>query len=315
MKAHNLIAIASEYRDGDRAREARKLLIAERKGKPRRKLDVLLRHHTEPPPIRSHETYERDSFDFLIGAYSLVEVASIACFVPDPLPRDFREEAFADLRHPAVRTYYEEKYPLRLPTLLCERLDGKGQDCVGDAQEASMIFGEFMELSRTRQIDPDVEEFLWFLDNGETAGVGLRDVLAVIESRARFEVEITKRPVEQRALQRALHGFRKFMTFCLDLDGLLARSAAVPLLRSSMWHYHSYWFRVLDRQVGETMRLAIKLLESWLSEDGRPTGSQQVLGAIERLTAGSYGAEVDSLFHSAVSERPRSAYSLTDSEP
>src|SRR5439155_24201279 len=85
-------------------------------------LSILLRHHDETEEgVSDRETWIRDDSDFLLGFYSIIEIAMMIGFVLE-LPDRFKMKHIRVLNHPAVRRYYEWNYPLDPPRRLRERI-------------------------------------------------------------------------------------------------------------------------------------------------------------------------------------------------
>src|SRR6185295_3749547 len=112
------------YWNRGRAVGAVRMLGEARAGDVSVNLDHLLRHHAEEA-VSDGETYQRDSFDFILANYSRLETAALIGYVPDTFPEAFRRESLWNLSHAAVRRYYETHYPVLLPRLFRWRLEGK----------------------------------------------------------------------------------------------------------------------------------------------------------------------------------------------
>jgi len=74
----------------------------------------------------------------------------------------------------------------------------------------------------------------------------------------------SRRRVKKKSeLQHALVGFCKFIQFCEGLSSLLTRMEDAPVAAEAMWLAHAYWFRQLDYQIGDNLKLAFKSLVRW----------------------------------------------------
>lgn len=268
----NLEIILSRFDGGaDRARE---VLADRREGRiDDDTLRWLLRHHSEAPVV-GDETWLRDSFDVLLSMYALVEIACLIRRVPLPLPEAFASEARVQLNDPAVRAYYEIHYPLRLPTSLRLRLDGRHEMAeVGPGAEE--LFVDFLDLNASIEGDIEVDLLLWMLDDGDAPGDGttLSDLTEVLAAPPRFRDMLSTTTIRDEVtwdtvrLIDAIRGLGKFLTFCVGLEDLLDSARDLPMLRSAMWHYHSYWFGLLSEKVGVELATAVEQYGAWLPDE------------------------------------------------
>lgn len=261
---------------------------------PSSKLERLLRFHGDDP-VHGDETTRRASVDELLEYYSLMEVACIAGYVPRRLPADYAAIAISRLANPSVRRYYQEYYPLLLPQLHVQRLRGRWTRTEAGAATGS-LFVAFTSLSRVTT-DPHVDTFLWLLEDGSVGTTSLEDLLAVLADPVKFaEVLFKGSPevmqadedvwrvisdaaalsnptellarlqppiVELDKAEQSLHGFRKFLLFCRDLNRLLETASDRPLIQSAMWHYHAYWFGEMGRKLRPYLESAIDRFVTW----------------------------------------------------
>jgi hypothetical protein len=230
-------------------------------------LSVLLRHHDDTDEgISDRETWLRDDVDFLLGFYSIIEIALMIKFVGE-LPNAFSENHLRVLNHPAVRRYYEWNYPLDLPRRLRERiLFGVAYDLDEDAL-LHAFFYEFLELTKAVERDKDMESFLWCLDGGyreDKHGTCDLDAVTRALSKSNKLAEATQRPPDERSeLDRALNGFCKFIQFCETMDSLIQQLERTPQLAEAMWLAHAYWFQQLQADMGSDLKKAVLSLAKW----------------------------------------------------
>ena len=118
-------------------------------------LAVLLRSHWIKQPTEE-EIRDRDAVDLIIDYYSILEVASAAGCVPDPLPEDLRVSALKRLTRPAVRRYYTNYYPLLLPKFFVQRLIGGRRIPTSDSYPG---FARFLHVGALITGEP-IETFL-----------------------------------------------------------------------------------------------------------------------------------------------------------
>jgi hypothetical protein len=261
------------------------------------RLTHLLRdHHDEE--VAGKEVKQRDAFDETLELYSLMEVASIASYVPKRFPDDYKKRALDALSNTAVRVYYETHYPLFLPRLHRERLEGRW-NASEEGPELPAYFISFSELSRVID-DDDVEVFLWMLEDGSIDGTSLRDLLAIVKDPERFGAAMMKgspqknhqgdfwsEVTSEAALrnpkkfvrqfepdedltyaERSVRGFQRFLFFCRDLDRLLCAASEYPLTQSAMWHFHSYWFDEMSDDLKPYLEQAIEGFAQWSDAPG-----------------------------------------------
>jgi len=257
MSAQNLIYLEKNWLMATSAKDAlthfRKLSPGERKW--------LLRHHDEEG-INNDETWQRDDFDYLIGFYSIVEIAVTVGFVGELSP-DFRKRHLPILSDAPVRRYYEVNYQLDLPRRLRERLQTGLGYRLPSSPKLNSFFYEFLELTKLIERDEDLESFLWTLDGGWRDGCSFEKVeRALLKTFPLFEAIQT--PNEKKSeLEHALAGFCKFIQFCEGLASLLSRMEEAPEAAEAMWLAHAYWFRQLDYRIGDNLKLAFKSLARW----------------------------------------------------
>jgi Bacterial RNA polymerase, alpha chain C terminal domain len=226
----------------------------------------LRRHDETEEGISDRETWIRDEFDFLLGFYSIVEIAMMIGFVSE-LPDAFYKKHLRVLNHPALRRYYEWNYPLDLPRRLRERLLFGIEYQVIENTFLDAFFYEFLELTKAVERDKDMESFLWCLDGGyrqDRQGESDLDAVTRALSKADRLAGATQRPPNKRGeLDRALNGFCKFIQFCEGLDSLIQRLKGQPEMAEAMWLAHAYWFRRLETDMGTDLEKAVFSLASW----------------------------------------------------
>jgi hypothetical protein len=247
----------------------------------------LLRHHEEEEIEDEDELAMRDAFDDLLAFYSCVEVASLICFVPRPLPKKFRISAEKILSHPDIRRYYRRHYPLSLPAMLLERLTSSKNRSEKKAPETIPLFFEFLHISNILEDDRSVEMLLWFLDDGYHGSHDWKSTLAVLANPQKLLRALTRPPRKRNPSETAVDGLRKFLMFCVGFDDLLKRSEPFPLLRSAMWHYHGYWFRILRGKVRKAIEDALANFRKWSRSPAAKQLSKQTAAALNNEATAS----------------------------
>ena len=258
----------SFFEEHGSAGNALDLLRRVRAGRSRRDLENLLRHHEEKE-ISDGETWTRDDFDFLIAFFAMVEVARLSRFVSDRLPPTHLRQARMVLATPAVRTYYEDNYPLFLPQAHLLFAEGNRiSPDEGVAPEGARLFARFFALSQPLEMGDSLETILWFLDGGARDGYDIDDVLEVIASPRDFVEYVSDRADDYEddelgTLAAAVQGLVEFLRFIPTFHRLLEDAEPYPMLQSAFWHYHGYWFQQLSLYAGTNVRLAIDALVEW----------------------------------------------------
>jgi hypothetical protein len=271
-------------------------------------LEELLRDHRTDEIDDEDEIAMRDAFDDLLAYYSCVEIAALIGFVPSPLPAEFRASASKVLSNPFVRQYYRKHYPLLLPDMLFSRISG-GKALHETVTKGTVpLFFEFLHISSVIDDDPSIEMLLWFLDDGTHRRHHWQSTLALVAKPRRLAGALSKDSRRRNPTETAVDGLPKFLRFCVTLDDLLARSKAFPLFQAAMWHYHSYWFRILRGEVRAKLEAALRAFQSWL---WMPAARQlpndqaeimrieaavaltQVQKVVKRLTGNDYGGALN----------------------
>lgn len=289
LREINLRDLTRRYRDQTCAADALPLLAS----LSDTELDHLLRDHRMEPIRDALEIQRRDAVDDLLTFYGRIEIASRVGFVPDPLPEDFRQAAAAYLSNPAVERWYTDFYPLKLPGLLMRRLAGDPVASGIERPAGNALFLEFMDTVSLIEGDPDVDRFLWFLDDGWSNGRSLKDVLAVLGDADGFLAALVEPDEDVNApdpVTQGVRGLREYLLFCSGFDALLQRSAPYPVLQAALWHDQAYWFINLRDKVGATLLQAVDAIAAWGADEAAGSeGLPELRGAIARLLSGEYG--------------------------
>ncbi len=304
-----------------------------------RALDGLLRSHLVKGVLTQREVTARDSVDHLLSYLGLLEIASIVSAIPWPLPGIFGRRAERALSNAAVRRYYEHFYPLILPVLFRWRLEGTPLVQYGAFDGCVPHFQQFLNLSEILG-EPEVIEFLWFLDDGRSwdpksrKWVGLRDFFGLLTHPAKL-VKYLAHAGNQSPVADALRGFLRFVSFSLMLDQLLVSTSEWPLLQSALWHHHAYWFYQLSGQVGGVLAAGIEGFRAHVGDGSRRRPRQEAEAVTEthrlmdsaqlvlqRLTSSLYRAPLEQAYFARVLGEPletsqvsREATGVTDVQP
>ena len=259
IKEINLEVIAKQYRETGAAAKGFNTLNQFIADDEKVNLKILLRNHMDSPIETTLEVNERDNIDFLIDYYSILEIGLIANYFPNPLPDVIEREVEFILKNQFVNQYFTEYYPLILPEILLKQVS----ESIGgqyfhhqSLDNSTALFDRFLMLNQVKKNDEDINQFLWFLDDGWTSGYSIRDFWNVLKDRdlIKDKLHVTK----NNPLNNALWGFIKYTQFLGDFAGLLRDCEDDSLLQSAFWHYQSYWFEHMKEGLGDIVEIGLK---------------------------------------------------------
>ncbi|MEN9910383.1 MAG: hypothetical protein RLZZ540_3542 [Bacteroidota bacterium] len=222
-------------------------------------LKILLRNHKTNPVISFLEVKERDNIDFLIDYYSILEIGLISGYLPNPLPLKIENEAKKILTNEFLNKYFTKHYPLLLPQLLVKQLTKHSGQPYFDksySTNSSTIYDRFLMLRQFIKDDTDIDQFLWFLDDGYTAGYTILDLWNILADKSLIEYKLGRN--NKHPLNSALWGFVKYIQFLSDFAALLRDAEKDTLLQAALWHHQSYWFEHLKERVEDIINIGIK---------------------------------------------------------
>lgn len=300
LRAANLESLERQFFDERAQRGARYLQEAS----PSQIALTLESHLLREPNERA--LARRDEVDCLLRFYSILELAT-ACGVLADLPPSLVEDASAHLREPAMQRYYKYYYPLLLPQAFASRLGG---GCLAYGEVDDGVLQQFVVIDSLRRT-PEVEHFLWFLDDGFTDGYGLPDLFATVKSSRSLLRSMTRAPENCTIVDNAVRGFSDFLSFCRELRSFLDR-VRNPLLRSAFWHFHGYWFNLVGGQVLGVLTAGIETLRAHLANLNPRHGSlahdregvsaalsmDSAIRDLQHLTSSIYRFELESHLYS-----------------
>jgi hypothetical protein len=262
----NLDIISNQYRKKGAAAKAYKNLSVLISSNDTRNLKNILRDHKDEPIWENYLVNERDNIDFLIDYYSILEIGIIANYFPNNLPSSLKNEVENILGNEYVRRYYSKYYPLILPQLLLKKISYSNNQVGNDTstQTQGNLFEKFLVLNQTIKSDDDVDQFLWFLDDGITEGYAIHDLWNVLSSRETIRYKLGR--TNTHPLNRSLFGFIKYIQFLKDYADLLRQASDFKLLQSSFWHYQSYWFDHMKEQLGDIIKVALHNIRNTMND-------------------------------------------------
>ncbi len=262
-------------------------------------LATLLRDYRERAITEQEEIELRAATDRLMNCCSVMEIASLTCFVPELHQTDFGIAMRPIIEDEHVRQYYEEFYPTKLPQLFRCRLAGTNRVI---EKGSYRNFMEFLDLDHGFMNKLDDGILLLMLDSFWIQGYGFRDVVELIGKPEEFINHLLLAPKNRDVRSRALNEFSMFMQFCFDLHQLLAKTESQPLLQSAMWNYYSYWFDIIGDKLNEQLGEALSQFLKWkpLGDDtdavkAVQTYVREARTVLEDLTSRRFSEPVDTL--------------------
>lgn len=216
-------------------------------------LNELLRHHREKSIRYFFEIEYRDDIDSLLEYYSLLQVGIIANYFPSELTRPLVNELKQILFIPQVKTYYKDYYPLLLPQMLLKNVENLRpiNQSADVTNQDGYFFEHFLLINDSIRFDEDVDQFLWFLDDGVTGPYSISDFWLVLEdvNRIGYKLQTTN----SHPLNHALWGFIKYLEFLHEYAELLRQLDDSKLLQSAFWNFQSYWFAHIENKLGDIL--------------------------------------------------------------
>jgi hypothetical protein len=298
----NFDYLTNVYINRTLAGEAAKILDLAQNGKSPVSLTVLLRDHKERSVEGADEMRLRKAFDLLLAFYSILEIASLIGYVPEPLPQEFITSTTWRLSEPSLKKYYEHYYPCLLPQLFRSRLTDVlrlKEHVAGHDDEVWGMFSEFCSLVNWNLNDEGIQTFQWFLDEGTIEGIGIQHTIEALKEPQSYLARRMKPTSDHDPLDRSLEGLQSFVTFCLKFDDLLKRADQYPLFQSAQWHYFAYWFRRIGEQGEIQLTRALQQFVSWTNRSSDISMEQDsqdinhyvgtVRSVMSRLVSGAYG--------------------------
>jgi hypothetical protein len=203
----------------------------------------------------------------LLKFYSLLEIALLISFIPDPDGNVFWTEIRDILNHQEFRAFYEKAYPLILPAFLSRRLTEGYQLREESLQGTSGVFLAFLSMTIREQEDSDIGFFLRLLVLSDAEQGTLERLVEILKNKQQFMSRVLDATGQDDEISRALRGLDRFLGFCENFDRLLGRSKKYPLLQSAMWNYYGDLFQLHGRRIEQTLKAIIERFETWVEEE------------------------------------------------
>lgn len=268
-KTLNFEVISQQYRKKGAALRGFRTLNPLIKNDATQSLQKLLRNHYVEPIDSILEVKQRDDIDFLIDYYSILEIGLIANYFPNPLPPNVENEIKHILNDDFVKRYYTKHYPISLPQLILRQvIENEGQRYFDHhtTHNSATLFERFLILNHYVKNDKDIDQFLWFLDDGWDHGYAISDLWNVLDND---QILIHKlRSTKNHPLNSALWGFIKYTQFLTDFADLIKDSEEDKLLQSAFWHHQSYWLDHMNGKIGDIISIGITNIQKSMSHLG-----------------------------------------------
>ncbi|EJL62762.1 hypothetical protein [Flavobacterium sp. CF136] len=238
-KERNLLSVKAEFHDKGKAARGYNNIMNLINNRKEDDLGYLLRFH-DPIGVYGQELIERFEIDALIEYYNLLLVAIFAGYVPGRFDKESAKEILATIKHPSVIPYYSEYYEYKMTSYTVRFVEqNRFFEQEGNPVTIS-AFNEFISLNRFLKRDEDIKRFLGMLDYVWYSDDSLNDVIEILSSQEKLNAAFASK-VKTEA-ESAVFGFFKYTSFLSDFRQLLMRTEKYPLLQSSFWMFHGYYF-------------------------------------------------------------------------
>lgn len=250
--------------------------------------EVLLRDYNVDPVTNPWEINFRIALDEVLHACGIIEIG-LDIGVLDDTKKFGKKHILPLLQLPEMRAYYEEYYPIPLPTLYRHRLENQGKLSKrksGAGRQSLLWFSRLLEADRLFR-DVRLEELLWIVDGYWLEGFNFQ-ALRQYAKKQKNVIDAVSTPQSRRSVeQRVLVGVERFLLFCSDLRRLLTTSES-DKVSSKTFDLYRYWFRARSGELGEVCDIV-------LGHIGKSTGP--MTGHPERR-------DVEAMFNRARSTKP-----------
>ncbi|MBI3134032.1 MAG: hypothetical protein HYZ14_05085 [Bacteroidetes bacterium] len=262
-KTRNLLSLKAEFHDKGKASRGLKNIMGFIDNNKNEELKHLLRFH-DPIGVYGQELVERFEIDALIEYYNLVLVSVFAGYAPGKLDEITSGEIIAALNNPAVKPYYQKHYTYKMVQYTLQFVTENRQFVQEGNATTISTFNEFISLNRFLKRDQDIERFLGMLDFVWYNNNTINDVNEILASPKKLnEVFTAKNKTEA---QNGVWGFIKYTMFLSQLKDLLVATEKYPLLQSSFWMFHGYYFDRMNDKMKQIFNEAFENLEKTLGD-------------------------------------------------
>lgn len=258
----NLTSLKAEFRDKGKASRGFENIMRFIKLNKNKELEYLLRFH-DPIEVYGHELVERFELDALIEYYNLLVIAVFSGYIPSQFDKSTASEIVTLLNHPSVIPYYSTFYRYEMVSYTLQfAQENRLFEQEGNSVTISS-FNEFISLNRQLKRDKDIERFIGMLDFVRYNYKTINDVNEILSSYSKLNETFTKK-VKSEA-DRGVWGFVKYVTFLSQLKEIFLATNKYPLIQSSMWMFHGYYFEKMNDKMKLIFNTAFDNLEKTLS--------------------------------------------------
>lgn len=220
-------------------------------------LQKVLRYHSDP--VSDPDEIEfRSRMDAWLEQTSLLYLAWVCGYVPDPGATEHVKSISEVLSRPALCSYYEQYYPTALPWLFRFHLEGKVILPSESSLNGPGAFERFSILYERFRDNQDLAVFLNLLDGFWYGRTSIDSVVASFHNPDRVAEALAQPEDQITCLDRGISGMVRFLTFCHDLDQLLVLCSGMPLVQSAFWFFYAYWFHEYSVDVTQKSMEAIE---------------------------------------------------------
>jgi hypothetical protein len=227
---------------------------------PRAARARLLRDHREEGISSPKEWKFRDALDFALHGASMLEIGFAAGVLADPRRR-VEARIVPLLKLPEVRTYFEDHYPILLPSQLLLRYHPAAGPTRSTEPELSW-FGSLLAMD-ARFHDDQMDIFLSIVDGyvfeDDDVEIDFAAIRRAAKSPKRLIRAVMRKRPERSALDYALAGLERFILFSSDLTELLAAPVR-PALADAAFNLYRYWYAARSKELGKATQDAIVAL-------------------------------------------------------
>lgn len=277
-------------------------------------LRTVLRHHRDGSFSDPSQILFRSQMDRWLADAGMLYLGWLSGYVVDPGSAPGREPLLLVLGNPAVREYYEKNYPVAIPWLLRLHLEGNLELPAAASMDAAGAFERFSVLYERFQSDPDLLQFLDFLDGfwygDPSTRVGIQAVIESFGVPDRVALAFGRRSDQATPLDRGIVGLVRFLAHSKDLDQLLTLMESLPLVQSGFWFFYAYWFREFQNDIAEASNQALDNAVTALKETERPAAADRISvftaelddwkQVMARLTGNQYSTAIPRAVASAI---------------
>ncbi|MCF2489928.1 hypothetical protein [Dyadobacter sp. CY347] len=218
----------------------------------------LLRFH-RPVPVDGSELKLRYQVDALLDCYGILAIAIFSGYIPNKLDKELTDEILLVLDNQAIKEYYTIHYPNPIVFYLCQYVKENRTFQQEANTDTIGAFTEFVSLFRFLKQDKDICRFMEMLDFVWYDGETISEVTRILSSFEELNKAFTSR--DSSPATRSVKGFIKYTAFLSQLRTLIEATVQYPILQSSLWTFHSYYFDQIDLKMADLLDRSFSNIE------------------------------------------------------